>query len=103
LKPFTILSYVALIEVRDNEWEFKLRVSTKLLIKKTIVGFFNGLPLKRFGYQIFPAPRGKFTIFIHSSAFFVLPRLRSAIALLYHTNELMGLIFRALSKGFIRY
>jgi hypothetical protein len=29
LKPFTILSYVALIEVRDNLLGFNLRVSTK--------------------------------------------------------------------------
>jgi hypothetical protein len=29
LKPFTILSYVSFIEVRDNLLEFKLRVSTK--------------------------------------------------------------------------
>jgi hypothetical protein len=29
LKPFTPLAYIPFIEVRENEWDFSLRVSTK--------------------------------------------------------------------------
>jgi hypothetical protein len=32
LKPFRILAYVALIEVRNNVWGYKPRVSTEPLI-----------------------------------------------------------------------
>src|SRR5208337_62303 len=52
---------------------------------------------ERFPY-VLPVRCGKFTILIASSASFDLPRLRSAIALLYQTNELIGLDSIAFSK-----
>jgi len=45
-----------------------------------------------------PGASGRLTIFTASSASFVLPRFRRAIALLYQTKELMGLKARARSK-----